>query len=399
MLAGKKILLAVSGSIAAYKTAFFVRLLIKQGAEVKVVMTESAKNFITPLTLATLSKNPVLSSFYKNDSGEWNNHVELGLWSDLMIVAPASANTIAKMATGVCDNLVLATYLSARCPVWVAPAMDLDMYKHPTTQANLKTLENQGCRIISAKEGELASGLDGVGRMAEPEEMTEILLDHFSKSQNLSKKKVLITSGPTHEPIDAVRFIGNHSSGKMGKELALEAAENGAEVVMISGPVSDYPNHPGIEIIKVKTAQEMHDHAIQHFEECNIAIFAAAVSDFRPKEVSDKKRKREEGEFKVELTENPDIAKELGKLKRADQFTVGFALETHNEESYAQKKLAAKNFDLIVLNSMNDTGAGFAHDTNKITIFDKNNESYPFQLKSKKEVARDVISFVIQKIK
>ena len=397
MLAGKKILVAVCGSIAAYKTAFFIRLLIKKGAEVKVIMTVSAKDFITPLTLSTLSKNPVYSSFFKNDSGEWHSHVEMGLWADAMIIAPASANTMAKMATGQCDNLLLATYLSARCPVVLSPAMDLDMYRHPATQQNIKILRDHGCEIIEAREGELASGLEGVGRMAEPEELVEHLSDYFQKKSPLNNKSFLITSGPTHEPVDAVRFIGNHSSGKMGLELAQNAASKGANVIVISGPVSTYPDHPNINVVKVQSAIEMYEATKKYHKENDVVIFAAAVSDFAPEKTFDKKRKREEGDFTIKLKENPDIARELGKVKGKNQLHIGFALETHNEKEYALKKLKEKNFDWIVLNSMQDSGAGFSHDTNKITIFDKNENSHPFDLKSKKEVANDILELVVKK--
>lgn len=398
MLAGKKILVAVTGSIAAYKTAFFIRLLVKEGAEIKVIMTDSAKDFITPLTLSTLSRNPVYSSFFKNDSGEWHSHVELGLWADIMIIAPASANTISKMAHGTCDNLLLATYLSARCPVMIAPAMDLDMYQHPSTKENIQKLKDHGCIVLEAREGELASGLSGVGRMAEPEELVRVLNDYLEKKSPLKGKIVLITTGPTHEKIDAVRFIGNHSSGKMGKEIALKAASLGANVHVISGPVSSYPSHPNIQVTKIQSAEEMYLKAKEKHIDADIAIFTAAVADYRPSDSSDKKRKREEGEFTIHLVENPDIAKELGKHKKANQLHIGFALETHNEEEYARKKLKEKNFDFIVLNSMMDQGAGFSYDTNKITIFDKNGESFSFELKSKKEVANDIFNLIVEKI-
>jgi phosphopantothenoylcysteine decarboxylase/phosphopantothenate--cysteine ligase len=398
MLAGKKILLAVTGSIAAYKAAFFVRLLIKEGAEVRVLQTEDSRSFITPLTLATLSKNPVLSSFYKSEDGQWNNHVELGLWADIMVVAPLSANTLAKMANGICDNLLVAAYLSARCPTVVAPAMDLDMYAHGTTQRNLDQLRQDGVHIVDAAEGELASGLSGQGRMAEPEDLLKYVKEFFEARQTLLDKKILITSGPTYEAVDAVRFIGNHSSGKMGLALANEAIKQGAHVTFISGPVSQYPHHPHVEVIKVRTAQEMYDMVEANYDQQDIAIFAAAVSDFRVVNPSDKKRKRSEEKFTIELEENPDIAHEMGKRKKHYQLNVGFALETHNEEEYARKKLKEKNFDFIVLNSMQEDGAGFGYDTNKITIYDSDNNQYPFELKTKQEVAQDIIKLLTKRI-
>lgn len=398
MLAGKKILLAVTGSIAAYKAAFFVRLLVKEGAEVRVLQTEDSKAFITPLTLATLSKNPALSDFYKGNEGEWNNHVELGLWADLMIVAPLSANTLAKMSNGICDNLLVATYLSSRCPVMVAPAMDLDMYAHGTTQRNLDQLRHDGVHVIKATEGELASGLSGQGRMAEPEDLLKNIAEFFTARQTLVGKKVLITSGPTYEAVDAVRFLGNHSSGKMGLALANEAVQQGAHITFVSGPVTEYPHHPHVEVIKVRTAQEMYDMVEANYHQQDVAIFAAAVSDFRVANPSHQKRKRSEEKFSIELEENPDIALEMGKRKKHYQLNVGFALETHNEDEYARKKLKEKNFDFIILNSMQEEGAGFSHDTNKVTIYDTDNNHYAFELKSKKEVAQDIIKLVTEKI-
>ncbi|MFY0600769.1 MAG: bifunctional phosphopantothenoylcysteine decarboxylase/phosphopantothenate--cysteine ligase CoaBC [Cyclobacteriaceae bacterium] len=397
MLAGKKILLAVCGSIAAYKTAFFVRLLVKEGAEVKVLMTDSAKDFVTPLTLATLSKNPVLSEFVKDDSGQWNNHVDLGLWADLMIIAPLSANTLGKMCQGICDNLVMATYLSAKCPVMVAPAMDLDMYKHDSTRSNLDRLIKFGHILLNAESGELASGLVGEGRMLEPEKILKRVLDHFELCEQFSNKKVLITSGPTHEAIDPVRFIGNHSSGKMGRSIATELAKRGAHVVFISGPTNNYPIHANIEVIKVTSANDMLVETERAFDDIDLAVFAAAVADYRPEIISTNKIKKKEEEIAIKLVPNPDIAKEMGKRKR-HQFTVGFALETDNEDSNAAKKRASKNFDLIVLNSLNHKGAGFAHDTNKVTIFDSENKVYPFELKRKDEVARDLVDLVYKKM-
>lgn len=393
MLDGKKVLIAVCGSIAAYKTAFFVRLLIKAGAEVQVIMTESAKSFITPLTLSTLSKKPALSSFEKNDMGEWNNHVELGLWADLMVVAPASANTLSKFAAGACDNLVTAVYLSARCPVMICPAMDLDMYKHPATVKNLKTLKDYGNFIVDAEEGELASGLNGEGRMAEPEHILRHVENYFRQSQSLKGKKVLMTSGPTHEAIDPVRFIGNHSTGKMGRAIAMELVARGAEVQFVSGPTGHYPKHPQIQVTKVTSADEMFEAAKAYFPESDVAIFTAAVADYKPKNVATSKIKKKESDLDIVLAPNPDIAKQLGAVKK-HQFTVGFALETDEEEVNAVSKLEKKNLDMIVLNSLNHEGAGFAHDTNKVSIFDRHNNVSHFELKSKAEVAKDLVDLL-----
>lgn len=395
-MAGKKILLAVCGSIAAYKTAFFVRLLKKEGAEVKVIMTESAKDFISPLTLATLSKNPVYSEYFDEKSGEWHNHVELGMWADLMLIAPLSANTLGKMANGICDNLLLATYLSAKCPVMVAPAMDLDMYQHPTTQENLKKLESFGNEVIEARDGELASGLSGQGRMAEPEELQEIVKKKFVNGEALKGKKVLITSGPTFESIDPVRFIGNHSSGKMGSAIADAFKNAGAKCTMISGP-ADFFSKNG-EVIKVQSANEMLAEAEKLHAEADIVVFAAAVSDYRPKKPANEKIKKSEDRLHVELVKNPDIAATLGAKKKS-QYHIGFALETNNESANAKEKLKKKNFDLIVLNSLKDQGAGFQQDTNKVTFFDKNNNEQKFELKSKTEVAQDIVDYVIKHFK
>lgn len=392
MLEGKKVLVAVCGSIAAYKTAFFVRLLVKAGAEVKVIMTQSAKDFIAPLTLSTLSKNPVPSSFIKEE-GTWNNHVELGMWADLMVVAPISANTLAKFTNGLCDNLLTAVYLSAKCPVMVCPAMDLDMYQHPATRANLSTLKTYGNIIIDSENGELASGLYGEGRMAEPEHILEKIVRFFDQPNSLASKKVMMTSGPTHEALDPVRFIGNHSTGKMGKAIALELANRGAKIHLISGPVAHYPKHPNIEVTKVVSADEMYDAAREHFSSSDVGIFTAAVADYKPEKKATSKIKKEEANLGLNLVPNPDIAKELGSLKTT-QYTVGFALETDDEESNAIKKLKKKNLDLIVLNSLNHDGAGFAHDTNKITTFDKDNNVTYFELKSKTEVAKDLVNLI-----
>jgi phosphopantothenoylcysteine decarboxylase / phosphopantothenate---cysteine ligase len=396
-LKNKKILLGVSGSIAAYKSALLIRLLIKEGAEVQVIMTDSAKDFITPLTLATLSKNPVLSSFTKGDSGEWNNHVELGLWADVMVIAPASAHTLAKCANGIADNLLIATYFSARCPVFFAPAMDLDMYKHPSTLDNLRKLQSYNNEIIQAEHGELASGLVGEGRLAEPEHIVHSLERHFAKNEMLKGKKVLITAGPTQEPIDPVRFISNHSSGKMGYAIAEAFEMAGCEVRLVSGPVS-IPQPIGINIEKVQSAREMYDAAAQYFDESDIIILSAAVADYTPAVVADKKIKKKEDHFNIELTKTIDIAATLGKHKRAGQIIVGFALETDNEFENAKGKLERKNFDMVVLNSLQDKGAGFRYDTNKVKIIDREGNIHDFDLKTKKEVAQDILELVVQKI-
>ncbi|WP_460473548.1 bifunctional phosphopantothenoylcysteine decarboxylase/phosphopantothenate--cysteine ligase CoaBC [Emticicia fontis] len=396
-LKDKKILLGVSGSIAAYKSAMLIRLLIKEGAEVKVIMTEAAKEFITPLTLATLSKNPVLSAFTKNETGEWNNHVELGLWADVMLIAPASAHTLAKCANGIADNLLVAAYLSARCPVFFAPAMDLDMYKHPSTLGNLEKLLSYGNHLISAEHGELASGLVGEGRLAEPEHIVRELHRHFLKNPALQGKKVLITAGPTQEPIDPVRFISNHSSGKMGFAIAEAFRMAGAEVHVVSGPVS-IPTPIGIKVEKVFSAQQMYEAVARQFAESDIVILAAAVADYTPMHVADKKIKKKEDVFNIELTKTIDIAATLGKQKKEGQFIVGFALETDNELENAKGKLERKNFDLIVLNSLQDKGAGFRYDTNKIKILDRAGNQYDFDLKSKQEVAEDILNIIVEKI-
>ncbi len=391
MLKGKNILLGITGSIAAYKAASLTRLLVKEGANVKVIMTPLAKEFITPLTLATLSKNPILVDFFNPENGDWNSHVDLGIWADLYLIAPASANTIAKMACGVADNLLLTTYLSAKCPVVVAPAMDLDMYQHPTTQQNIRTLQGFGNRIIEATTGELASGLSGKGRMEEPENIVDYLKTLFSTSTNLSGKRILVTSGPTYEPIDPVRFIGNHSSGKMGYAIALELANRGAVVDFITGPTSFIPSHSNINIVKVTTATQMYEEALVAFPTCNAAMLVAAVADFTPKHTSDQKIKRKGENLFVELIPTKDIAKELSQRKRTDQVIVGFALETEHEEQNAHKKLEEKNLDMIVLNSMNHPGAGFGVDTNRITIISRSETPLKFELKSKREVAEDIV--------
>lgn len=397
MLQNKRILLGVCGSIAAYKSASLIRLLVKAGAEVKVVMTASASSFITPLTLSTLSKSPVLAHFEKGGEGLWNNHVELGLWADLMLVAPASAHTIAKFAQGLCDNLLCATYLSARCPVFLAPAMDLDMYQHPTTLKNLITLQEYGNHIIDASTGELASGLFGPGRMAEPEDIFAVVEDYFAAERALQDRKVLITAGPTYEAIDPVRFIGNHSSGKMGFALAEAAAKLGAQVTLVSGPSQLEAQHPAIHTHRVTSAQEMYEVVRQNYHDQDILIFAAAVADYTPTQVADQKIKSSSEAMTITLEKTKDIAAEIGKIKKRGQFMAGFALETENEASNAHGKLVKKNFDLIVLNSLNDKGAGFSHDTNKITILDRNNKQETFELKHKSKVARDILQAIISR--
>ncbi|MEP2667897.1 MAG: bifunctional phosphopantothenoylcysteine decarboxylase/phosphopantothenate--cysteine ligase CoaBC [Cyclobacteriaceae bacterium] len=394
---GRKIILGISGSIAAYKAAVLTRLLVKEGAEVKVIMTESAKDFITPLTLSTLSKNPVLSQFVKNEAGEWNNHVELGLWADAMVVAPASANTLSKMAHGECDNLLLAVYLSARCPVFIAPAMDLDMLQHPSTQQNLQSLHGYGNHTIAPGHGELASGLVGTGRMAEPEDILEQLKQFFSEKKKLSGKHALVTAGPTHEALDPVRFIGNNSSGKMGFAIAEALAHAGAKVTLVSGPSQLTPQHPEIEIKRVTSAADMYAACTEVFPTTDISVLSAAVADYRPATVADQKIKKKDNDLTLQLVKTHDIAAELGKQKKNGQFIVGFALETENEEENAMKKIEAKNFDLIVLNSLNDKGAGFGHDTNKIKLIDKKGEVFEFSLKNKKEVASDIVNAIVQR--
>ena len=395
MITGKKILLGVTGSIAAYKAAHLTRLLIKQEATVKVIMTPSAMDFITPLTLSTLSKNPVLLKFQKTETGEWNNHIELGLWADVMVIAPASANTIARMAHGFCDNLLLASYLSARCPVFFAPAMDLDMLQHPSTQKNISSLIQFGNLLIDPVYGELASGLVGNGRMAEPEEIVTQLENFFSSKKKLAGKKALVTAGPTYEAIDPVRFIGNHSSGKMGFAIAEALAREGAYVDLVVGPTHQQTHHSGITIHRVNSAEEMFNQCQQFFPASDIAVLSAAVADYRPLKTADQKIKKTEGNLMLELTRTQDIAAELGKIKKTGQIIVGFALETENEKINAEKKLVSKNFDLIVLNSLNNAGAGFGHDTNKVEIISRKNGSKEFSLKTKKEVAADIVGAII----
>ncbi len=393
VLQDKNILIAVSGSIAAYKTAFLVRSFIKQGAEVKVIMTDAAALFVSPLTFSTLSKNEVYTNV--TDGHAWNNHVELGLWADAMIVAPATANTLAKMANGISDNVIVTTYLSAKCPVFIAPAMDRDMWLHPSTQNNIELLRSFGDKIIPVGDGELASGLEGKGRMAEPDEIVDFIKASISKKKVLLNKKVVITAGPTYEKIDPVRYIGNHSSGKMGLALAESCAERGAEVQLILGPNHLTVNHPNIHVTPVQSAQEMYNASHKFFENSDITIMAAAVADYRPANPMDSKMKKKEGDLSIQLERTLDIAASLGKIKKEHQILIGFALETDNELQHAQKKLTKKNFDFIVLNSLKDKGAGFKHNTNKITIVSKENSSKKFELKSKAEVAEDIVSEII----
>lgn len=398
MLNGKNILLGITGGIAAYKTTFLVRLFIKAGANVKVILTDSASSFVSPLTLATLSKNPVVSNFVKSNehSVEWNNHVELGLWADLMVIAPATANTMSKMASGTCDNLLLATYLSAKCPVFVAPAMDLDMYKHPSTKSSLDTLLSFGNHIIPATSGELASGLHGEGRMAEPEDILTFIKTQLGNGLPLSGKKVLITAGPTYEAIDPVRFIGNHSSGLMGFELARTAANLGAEVFLVTGPTNITIAHDLVHVVHVVSADDMYHSAQMYFENSDIVICAAAVADYRPKTVAEQKIKKSDESLTLELVKNKDILMSLGKQKN-NQYLVGFALETENEIKNALGKLKRKNLDAIVLNSMQDKGAGFGGTTNKVSFIDTNSTITAFELKTKAEVAVDIFNEIIKR--
>jgi phosphopantothenoylcysteine decarboxylase/phosphopantothenate--cysteine ligase len=391
ILKDKKIIIAVSGSIAAYKTAHLVRLLIKNHAEVQVIMTDSAKDFITPLTLSTLSKRPVVSSFVNHESGTWNNHVDLGLWADAMVIAPATAKTISKCAHGYCDDLLAATYLSAKCPVFFAPAMDLDMYIHGSTKQNMQTLTNYGNQIIHSEFGELASGLIGDGRMAEPETIVATLIRHFSKSDVVTGKKVLITAGPTTEDIDPVRYISNRSSGKMGYAIAKAFAEAGAQVTIVSGPTNIKVDDPNIQVIQVNTAKQMLEQTAHYYAQNELIIYAAAVADYTPAQVAVQKIKKAGQELNIELTKTIDIAATLGKEKQAHQIAIGFALETEKELDHALDKLKRKNFDYIILNSLNDAGAGFAHDTNKITVINKKGEITPYPLKSKDAVAYDIL--------
>lgn len=395
-LEGKRIILGVCGSIAAYKSAFLVREFIKAGAEVQVILTPDARQFVTPLTLSTLSKRPILDSFVKDENlGVWNNHVELGLWADFFVVAPASANTLAKMAHGQSDNLLLTTYLSARCPVFFAPAMDHDMHAHDANQHNIEILQKRGDTLIPSAVGELASGLYGEGRMAEPESIRQFIEDHFYSLSPLRGKKVLITAGPTHESIDPVRYISNYSTGKMGYALARQAVNLGADVKLVSGPVNlDCPK--GVEVAYVQSAAEMFEAASHVFPDCDIAIMSAAVADFKPVNPSEEKVKKQDGGLTLQLEKTVDILHTLGQ-KKTKQFLVGFALETNNEEKNAKEKLIRKNCDLMVLNSLRDDGAGFGHDTNQVTIYG-HNKTITFGLKSKDEVAKDIFDFIMSEI-
>ena len=396
VLNGKKILLGISGGIAAYKTASLVRLFIKAGAHVQVIMTPASKDFVTPLTLSTLSKNPVHSNFFSQDDEDavWTNHVELGLWADLMIVAPATANTLSKMATGNCDNLLIACYLSAKCPVYYAPAMDLDMYKHPSTLSSFAALKQFGNVMIPAESGELASGLSGEGRMAEPENIVAFLEADLESKLPLKGKKILITAGPTYEAIDPVRFIGNHSSGKMGFDIAHQAASLGAQVILVSGPTHYKAKNSFVKVVDVISAQDMYDACHLYFNDVDVAIAAAAVADYRPKVVALQKIKKASGDFSIELEKTKDILASLGAIKK-NQFLIGFALETENEIENAKLKIQKKNLDLIVLNSLQDEGAGFKKETNKVTFIDHNFKVEPMELKSKESVAVDILNKVI----
>lgn len=396
MLKGKHIILGITGGIAAYKSVYLLRLLIKAGAEVQVVITPSGKQFITPVTLSALSGKPVISEFFTANTGEWHSHVDLGVWADAMVIAPATASSIAKMANGVADNMLITTYLSAKAQVFIAPAMDLDMMAHPSTQHNIELLRSYGNIIIEPTSGELASHLVGKGRMEEPEEIVKRLEQYFATGQDLAGKQVLITAGPTYEKIDPVRFIGNYSSGKMGYALAEEAARRGASVTLVSGPVAIKATHPAINVIDVESAQQMYDACINNFPQSDIAIMCAAVADYAPAEVSDVKIKREKDDIPViRLVKNPDIAAALGQIKKPQQLLVGFALETNDEEANAHLKMKKKNLDMIVLNSLRDKGAGFRTDTNRITIFLSNGSQKRYDTKPKSEVARDIIDLII----
>lgn len=392
---GKHIIVGVTGSIAAYKAAVLVRLLVREGAEVKVVMTGLAKQFITPLTLATLSRHPVMAEFYDPENGDWHSHVDMGLWADLYLIAPATANTVAKMAHGIADNLLLTTYLSARCPVMVAPAMDLDMYRHPATRLNLERLKERGALIVEPGEGDLASGLTGKGRMAEPEEIVRRIKACWTRPLELAGRKVLLTAGPTYEKIDPVRFVGNYSTGKMGFALAEEAAERGAEVVLVAGPVGLQAVHPAIRRVDVESAAEMYAEVMREAPGCDVVIACAAVADFTPARKAGTKLKRGEGPLLLELQPTRDIAAALGKQKREGQLLVGFALETDAEEEHARQKLLRKNLDLIVLNSLNDPQACFGYDTNQVTMIDRTGECRRGQLKTKREVAGEIVDRIV----
>jgi phosphopantothenoylcysteine decarboxylase/phosphopantothenate--cysteine ligase len=393
MLQGKKIIIGITGSIAAYKIPYLIRLLKKEGAEVQVVMTPFAKEFVTPLTLATLSGRPVLTDFFDKNDGSWHSHVDLGLWADLVLVAPLSANTMAKMATGVADNFLLTVLLSAKCPVWFAPAMDLDMYRHPTTQKNIKTLQSFGYHLIEPTEGELASGLKGFGRLEEPEVIFSVLKEALSPSSPFKGKKVLVSAGPTYEPIDPVRFIGNRSSGLMGIELAKAFADRGAEVHLVLGPSGYEVAYPSVQVTRIQTAEEMHRQVTTFFDDADITVMAAAVADFTPEKSHEEKIKKEDGMDSIRLVPTKDILKELGGKKKDHQILVGFALETENETRNALKKLSSKNLDMIVLNSLKDEGAGFGYQTNKVKLLTPGKE-FEISLKLKSEIAKDIVTFM-----
>jgi phosphopantothenoylcysteine decarboxylase/phosphopantothenate--cysteine ligase len=394
-LNGKNIILGITGSIAAYKAAILLRLLVKEGASVQVVITSAGKEFITPVTLSALSGKSVISEFFGANDGTWNSHVDLGLWADLMLVAPATAATIGKMANGIADNMLVTTYMSAKCPVFIAPAMDLDMFAHPSTQNNLSVLKKFGNYIIEPGVGELASGLDGKGRMEEPINIVEMVVDYFGRKKKLRNRKFLVTAGPTFEKIDSVRFIGNYSSGKMGYAIAEELADNGAEVILVSGPVSVTANHKNIKVVFVESAAEMFTESVSSFSSCNGAIMCAAVSDFSPVHTENRKIKRGKENWSLELRPTEDIAAALGEARTAGQILAGFALEADDEIVNARKKLQKKNLDFIVLNSLNEKGAGFRVNTNKITIIDQSNNQQNFELKSKEDVAIDIVQKVI----
>jgi phosphopantothenoylcysteine decarboxylase/phosphopantothenate--cysteine ligase len=398
MLKGKKILIGITAGIAAYKIPFLIRLLIKEGAEVKVVMTAEACDFVTPLTLSVLSQNPVSIEPFNPADGMWHSHIELGRWADAFVIAPLTANTLAKMATGITDNLLLATYLAARCPIFFAPSMDVDMYHHKTTQQNISALQLYGNILIAPHAGELASGLTGMGRLEEPEIIVEIIKSYFTKNQSLSGKQILISSGPTIEPIDPVRFISNHSSGRMGNSLAYEAAMRGAEVIFVSGPVNEYPEHPSIKIIKVRSAAEMHARCTEVFPKTDICIMAAAVADYTPQNPEPEKIKKSEEIIELNLVKTRDILADMGKQKKENQLLIGFALETNNEIDNAIAKLHTKNLDFIVLNSLKHKGSGFGFDTNKVSIISKDHTISEFELKSKAEVAADLFDIIQKRI-
>ena len=399
MLQDKNIVIGITGSIAAFKIPLLVRLLKKEGARIKVMMTPAARDFVAPLTLSTLSEHPVLIEPFDPDDGSWNSHVDLGRWADLLVVAPVSANTMAKMATGIADNFFMTVCLSAKCPVMFAPAMDLDMFRHPATQRNIEILQSYGYIMIDSAVGELASGLHGEGRMEEPDNILSEIKDHFLKSGTLTGKKAMVTAGPTHEAIDPVRFIGNHSSGLMGFSIAEELAFRGAEVTLISGPVNLQTKHPGIKRIDVVSAEEMYNACKRSFTKADITVMSAAVADFRPENPAGSKIKKSKATLSIPLEQTKDILAELGKIKKEDQFLVGFALETDDEESFARQKLESKNLDLIILNSLNDKGAGFKSETNKITIFDRSGKIEEFGLKLKSEVAKDIVDKIVDHIK